>query len=162
MIGWYSMDEWNDGRAQFEADHARAQEDEARAAESAAAEAEARAKEEAPEPIRAFVPGDRVELMHERGSLLLFNLGKIVKISANGYVQVQWDDNTDGWFSPAKAYSALRLARGDDALPRHVWIFSADASNGWEGPTPTEDEPACAVCREKQTDDNEYGPCRKP
>lgn len=116
-------------------------------------------QEEAPEPLRSFVPRDRVALWEMRGRLEITNLGTIVKISRSGYVHVEWDDRTEGWFSPAKAYSSLKLATGDDALPRHVWIFSAP--EGWVGKAPTPDEPACAVCKEAQTDDNEFGPCRK-
>lgn len=115
------------------------------------------------EPSRCLIPGDRVALAEARGALQVVNLGKIVRISGNGYVHVEWDDHSEGWFSPARAASTLRLATGDDALPRHIWIFEPPEreAQGWEGPLPTLDEPICAVCREAQTDENEYGPCRK-
>lgn len=117
---------------------------------------------EAHELSRCFIPGDRVALAEPRGALQVVNLGKIVKISRNSYVHVEWDDHSDGWFSPARAASDLRLAQGDDALPRHVWIFEPPEreAQGWEGPLPTLDEPVCAVCREAQTDENEYGHCK--
>lgn len=156
----------DDGRAQFDADCARAQEDEARAAESVAAEAEARAQEEASEPLRSFAPRDRVALWERRGALEITNLGTIVKVSRSGYIHVEWDDHTEGWFSPVKATGSLRKATGDDALPRHVWIFYVPEREapGWResgAPLPTLDEPVCVICREKQTDENEFGPCRK-
>jgi hypothetical protein len=124
--------------------------------------AEARAcREEKPEPLKK---GDRVALWERRGALEITNLGTVVKISASGYVHVEWDDHSDGWFSPGKAAEALRRAEGDDAAPRHVWIFDVPEREapGWKesgAPLPTLDEPICALCRAKQTDDNEYGPC---
>ncbi len=147
---------WNGddpGRGRWEEEQARASDDEARASASAEAGAE-------PEALR---PGLRVMLTEERGSLLVIVTGHVVKISGSGYVHVEWDDHTDGWFSPAKAAASLKPATGEDALPRHLWIFDVpmQTSEGWEGPLPTLDEPVCAICREKQTDENEYGPCRK-
>lgn len=153
----------DEGRAAFDAEQARAQEDQGRASDAAAGEAEALTRrEEAWESSVALVPGMRVELCEERGSLLAINLGKVIKISKSGYVHVEWDDGTDGWFSPAKAASTLRIATGDDALPRHLWIFEVPdrEAESWRAPLPTLDEPVCAVCREKQTDENEYGPCK--
>jgi hypothetical protein len=101
-----------------------------------------------------------------RGALEITNLGTVIKRSRSGYIHVEWDDHTDGWFSPAKAAEMLRRAEGDDALPRHVWIFDVPEQEapGWKesgAPLPTLDEPVCAICREAQTDENEYGPCRK-
>lgn len=141
------------GRGRWEEEQARASEDEARASASAAAESEAA------EESRCFIPGDRVLWTEQTGQL-----GTITKISGSGYHRVEWDDHSDAtFFSTAKAFSVLRLAKGDDALPRHIWIFDVPerTSSGWDGPLPTLDEPVCAVCREKQTDENEYGPCRK-
>jgi hypothetical protein len=134
-------------------------------------EEQARAKEgaranEAAEPLVALIPGMRVHLQEARGSLQIVNLGKIVKISRSGYVHVEWDDHSDGWFSPAKAYSTLRVATGEDALPRHLWIHEVpeqEAPGWWAGggALPTLDEPVCSFCRERQTDENEFGPCSK-
>jgi hypothetical protein len=149
------------GRGRWEEEQARASEDDARASASAAAEGEAEAK-----AAEALAPGMRVELQEERGSLLAINLGKVIKISKSGYVHVEWDDHTDGWFSPLKAAGCLKRATGDDALPRHLWIHEVTEQEapGWTaggGPLPTLDEPVCHFCREQQTDDNEFGPCRK-
>jgi hypothetical protein len=148
------------GRGRWEEEQARASEDDARASASAAAEDEARAAE----PLVALAPGMRVELQEKRGSLLAINLGKVIKISKSGYVHVEWDDHTEGWFSPLSGL--LKVATGDDALPRHLWIHevSEQEAPGWKaggGPLPTLDEPVCHFCREQQTDDNEFGPCRK-
>jgi hypothetical protein len=120
-------------------------------------------KPEVPEPARGFAPRDRVSFSEVRGAVKVLNLGTVVRVSINGYLHIEWDDHSEGWFSPAMAASSLRLAQGDDALPRHLWIFDVPVrlSQGWEGPLPTLDEPICAVCREPQTDDNEFGPCRK-
>lgn len=82
-------------------------------------------------------------------------VGTITKISKSGYVHVEWDEifqhgTRDGYFSPGKAAETLRLAEGEDALPRHSWVFDPPASP---------DEPICAICKVQQTDDNEFGPC---
>lgn len=121
-------------------------------------------REEAPEPLRVR---DRVALWEMRGALEITNLGTVLKISPTGYIHIEWDDGTDGWFSPGKAAEQLRRAEGDDALPRHVWAFERpapmlDAERRWLGPDPTPDEPVCSVCGAPQTDDNEFGPCKKP
>jgi hypothetical protein len=106
---------------------------------------------------------DRVALVEDRGSLRIINLGQVVRVTRSGYVHVEWDDKDEGFFSPAKAAASLRLAEGDDALPRHVWIYDVPLrrSMSWDGPLPTLDSPVCAVCREAQSDENEFGPCRK-
>lgn len=108
-------------------------------------------------------PGQRVVLTEQRGSLQVVCTGKVIKVSGGGYVHVEWDDHTDGWFSPAKAAASLKPATGEDALPRHLWIYEVPerTSLGWYGPLPTLDEPVCAFCKEKQSDENEYGPCQK-
>jgi hypothetical protein len=136
-----------EGRAAFEAEEARAQEDAARAGQ----------QEEPPAPA-ALQRRDRVVWCEpEEGHALDHgSLGTITKISKSGYVHVEWDEPCrngarDGYFSPAKAAAVLRLAEGEDALPRHVWVTDPPASP---------DEPVCAVCKAAQTDDNEFGACQ--
>jgi hypothetical protein len=119
-----------------------------------------------PAPMKvslALEKKDRVALDEAFGGFKIRNLGTVSKRSPTGYIHVEWDDHSEGWFSPTKAAELLRKAEGDDALPRHVWIFDAPGrdSSLWDGPLPTLDEPVCAVCREKQTDDNEFGSCKK-
>lgn len=129
-------------------------------------EAEARAdREEAPEPLRVR---DRVALWEQRGALEIVNLGTVIKRSPTGYIHVEWDDHSEGWFSPGKAAAQLRRAEGEDALPRHIWVSELpelpnmlEAERKWLGPRPTLDEPVCFACGEPQTDDNEFGPCQK-
>lgn len=134
-----------EARAAFEAEEAQAQGDEARAG-----------REEPPAP--PFQRRDRVSWHEEEEGVTVASaaLGTITKISKSGYVHVEWDEPCgngarDGYFSPAKAAEVLRLAEGEDALPRHVWVSDPPASV---------DEPVCAVCKAKQTDENEFGPCQ--
>lgn len=104
------------------------------------------------EPERPLQKRDRVALVEQRGErMVVVNLGQVVRVSKSGYVHVEWDDHDEGYFSPLKVASSLRLAEGEDALPRHVWSFSPPASV---------DEPVCSVCKAAQTDANEFGPCK--
>lgn len=100
---------------------------------------------------RPLQAGDRVQLVEQRGSLRVINSGQVIKRSPHGYIHVEWDDHSDGWFSPVRAAASLRLAEGEDALPRHIWSFDPPASL---------EEPVCSVCKAAQTDENEFGPCR--
>lgn len=95
--------------------------------------------------------GDRVLWTEEHA------LGTVSKISKSGYVHIDWDVGVPfyagggGYFSPGRAAQVLKLAEGEDALPRHVWCFDPPASI---------EEPICVVCKVKQTDDNEFGACK--
>jgi hypothetical protein len=85
--------------------------------------------------------------------------GTIRKVSPNGYVIVDFDPAHVGpkeaMLTPARAAVALEVVVGEDAFPRHDW--AAKALDG----QPSRATPACCHCGVRQTDANEFSPCRR-
>lgn len=101
---------------------------------------------------------DRVVLQDQRGSIMIPVLGTVKKITPAGYTHISWDDGSRGVFSPVTACEKLKIADGEDAIPRHVWKSRRSggdpASKGsYEMIT------SCDTCGIEQDDENEFGPC---
>lgn len=98
-----------------------------------------------------WTTGDRVWPRDEWERGASFEVGTIERVSPAGYIRVRWDDFQYEWFAPRT--NMLILVAGDDALPRHNWdVGTLKHPNN---------DPPCRECGERQTDQNDRGPCRQ-